>query len=202
MGGEYLPQYSKSEVEIARISLKSTTSDQISIRAFGQDGDIRYRVVDEYESEYQLSIESSHAPLSLAKLIALLDETSNPFNEAGSGLIRCHWESDQNFSSREEAIDFVSVDSAFYPELSNHYSLEADLWITEQRIEDEDEEDSETPEQSRFKPATERDLQHRSIAFTLPSSLAVREIKYRKYLKQKQEKVLASSADIEGSDQL
>ena len=33
MGGEYLPNYGRSEVEIARIELESTTCDVISLRA-------------------------------------------------------------------------------------------------------------------------------------------------------------------------
>jgi hypothetical protein len=33
MGGEYLPNYCRQEVEIARIALASTTSDVISLRA-------------------------------------------------------------------------------------------------------------------------------------------------------------------------
>jgi hypothetical protein len=33
MGGEYLPNYGRSEVEIARIELESTTNDVISLRA-------------------------------------------------------------------------------------------------------------------------------------------------------------------------
>ncbi len=177
MGGEYLPQYAENEVEIARISLKSTTSDQISIRAFGRDGDIRYRVVDQYESEYQLSIEGSHVPLSLSRLISLLEETSHPFDEAGSGLIRCHWESNQSFSSPEEAVDFVSIESAFYPDLCKYYSEEAIQWVTEQRIDDEDR--SENPDPSHFRLATEEDLPRMSRAFSLPSSLAAREIKHR-----------------------
>ena len=33
MGGEYLPDYRRDEIEIARIELESTTSDVISVRA-------------------------------------------------------------------------------------------------------------------------------------------------------------------------
>ena len=33
MGGEFLPSYGRTEVEIARISLQSTTSDVMSLRA-------------------------------------------------------------------------------------------------------------------------------------------------------------------------
>ena len=129
MGGEYLPPYKDSEVEIARISLKSVTSDQISIRASGQDGDIQYRVVDEYETEYQLPIENSHEPLTLTELIMLIDQTNHSFNESGSGLIRYHWDRNTNFTDPEEVIDFVSIESAYYPELCTYYEQEADQWL-------------------------------------------------------------------------
>lgn len=53
MGGEYLPDLEASEVEIARISLQSTTFDVISIRARRTSkGTILYRAVDEYEGEF------------------------------------------------------------------------------------------------------------------------------------------------------
>ncbi len=136
MGGEYLPQYGEDEVEIARISLKSMTSDQISIRAWGRDGDIQYRVVDEHETEHQLPIENSSEPLTLTELIMLLDQTRHPFNEDGCGLIRYHWDCDSGYTNPEEAIDFVSVDSAFYPELSTYYEKEADQWLSEHSVND------------------------------------------------------------------
>src|SRR5262249_27826770 len=53
MGGEYLPDYRPFEVEIVRIELASTTSDVISIRAARDPEGIRYRIVDEYETEFQ-----------------------------------------------------------------------------------------------------------------------------------------------------
>jgi prepilin-type N-terminal cleavage/methylation domain-containing protein len=45
MGGEYLPELGEGETEIARISLASTTSDQISVRARNDGELIRYRIV-------------------------------------------------------------------------------------------------------------------------------------------------------------
>src|SRR5215469_10261360 len=42
MGGEYLPNYRRSEVEIARIELESTTSDVISLRARPVAARIKY----------------------------------------------------------------------------------------------------------------------------------------------------------------
>jgi hypothetical protein len=49
MGGEYLPEYIKDETEIARIELRSTLADVISIRAKTEEGIITYSVVDEYD---------------------------------------------------------------------------------------------------------------------------------------------------------
>jgi hypothetical protein len=138
MGGEYLPQYEENEVEIARISLKSVTSDQISIRASGRDRDIHYSVVDEYETGYQLAIERSQEPLTLAELITLLDQTDNPFKEAGGGLVRSHWKFNIEYMDPEEAIDFVSVESAFYLDLRSYYSEEAEEWLAEQSTNDEE----------------------------------------------------------------
>src|ERR1700759_4427667 len=54
MGGEYLPRYGRREVEIARIELASTTSDVIGLRAKPTGSRIRYRIVDEYETEFTL----------------------------------------------------------------------------------------------------------------------------------------------------
>jgi hypothetical protein len=43
MGGEYLPNYGRQEVEIARIALASTTSDVTSLRARPTGSRIKYR---------------------------------------------------------------------------------------------------------------------------------------------------------------
>jgi len=132
MGGEYLPGYGEHEVEIARISLDSTTADQVSIRACLLAGVIHYRVVDEYETEYHLPVTRSTQPLTLGELIRLLDETGNPFNDAGGGLVRNHWYYIGAHSDPQEGVSFVSVSSAFYPELAGYYEDEAAHWLREQ----------------------------------------------------------------------
>ena len=48
MGGNYLPDTEDGEVEIARISIESTTRDVTCVYARPDAGAIRYRVVDEY----------------------------------------------------------------------------------------------------------------------------------------------------------
>jgi hypothetical protein len=52
MGGEYLPDCGRRELEIVRIELESTTYDVISLRARPVGSRIRYSVVDEYKSEF------------------------------------------------------------------------------------------------------------------------------------------------------
>ena len=69
MGGEYLPNYARHQVEIARIELESTTSDVTSVRARLSGERIKYTVCDEYESEFKLPQRSSSHPFSLRKLI-------------------------------------------------------------------------------------------------------------------------------------
>ena len=73
MGGEYLPNYQPHEVEIARIELQSTTSDVISLRAKGSRRRIKYRLVDEYETEFGLPQQTSRRPFCLRELIIFLD---------------------------------------------------------------------------------------------------------------------------------
>jgi hypothetical protein len=87
MGGEYLPSYQREETEIARIELESTTSDVISIRARWEDGQIHYRVVDEYDTEFNCKPDRSDGPLSLKEFVRFIDaiscqDLSGPFSLA------------------------------------------------------------------------------------------------------------------------
>jgi hypothetical protein len=51
MGGHYLPDVVEGEVEIARLHLRSVTSDVTSVYARTVKGVIHDRVVDEYEGD-------------------------------------------------------------------------------------------------------------------------------------------------------
>lgn len=71
MGGEYLPDLGEDEVEVARITIASTTSDVSCVYARRGNDLIHYRVVDEYGGD-TLEGESeteSRTPLSLAELV-------------------------------------------------------------------------------------------------------------------------------------
>jgi hypothetical protein len=78
MGGEYFPNYRRQEVEIACIELASTTSDVISLRAKPWGSRIKYKLVDEYNTEFCLPQQSSCRVFSLRELIRFLDSVDHP----------------------------------------------------------------------------------------------------------------------------
>ena len=144
MGGEYLPQLDVEDVEIARISLASTTSDQISIRASYAGKKIRYDVCDEYDSTYELAFTNSEQPLTLGELIALIDGSKDREEGEPGGLLVCHWENMIGWDySPDEAVDFAWIQSAWYPQLAAYYHQVACDWYEQKQKElgyDEEEE--------------------------------------------------------------
>jgi hypothetical protein len=142
MGGEYLPPLNKGEIEIARVSLASVTSDVIQVRARRRGSVIAFRVVDEYADEgciYEVSPEVSEQPLSLAELIRLMD-TTKPGEDRrlgddryDIGLSERFW--NYNFYEGDGDVydirNFVMITSAFYPQLNAYYEQRADAWIAE-----------------------------------------------------------------------
>jgi hypothetical protein len=128
MGGEYLPDYGQSEVEIARLELQSATSDVISIRARRTSKTIRYRIVDEYNTDFNLPRKSSQEPLTLAELIAFFDGTS--IDQAGSGLATIFNDLSSDIPAcRPSVRHFTRVTSSLYPQLEEHYEHVYDDWV-------------------------------------------------------------------------
>jgi hypothetical protein len=73
-GGEDLPDLNDDEVEIARMSLTNSVHGEVtSLRARpgSEPQEILYRMVDEYESEIELPITSSPAPLTLEQVLTM-----------------------------------------------------------------------------------------------------------------------------------
>jgi len=70
MGGNYLPDFDDAEIEIARIPIQSTTYDVTSVFARMEDGQIHYRVVDEYDGDTLSGSTTmvSSIPLTLGEL--------------------------------------------------------------------------------------------------------------------------------------
>src|SRR5262249_26765133 len=123
MGGEYLPPLEDNEVEIARVSLSSTTGDVNSIRAQLRGDSIRYRIVDEYYDDpmqqFTFSPKETTRPLTMGELVDLIDGVEDEMNpEIGRGLTASYrnMQVDGGMAAKE-VVDFVSVSSFFYPEL-------------------------------------------------------------------------------------
>ena len=134
MGGEYLPDYSRGEIEIARIVLASATTDVVSVRAHRtRDLRIHYRVVDEYETRFVHHPKTSKAPLTFAQLISLLDSIRGEDEEPGHEYIA--WNRDGNYAydraDPAKYAHFVTVESAFYRQLEAFYRTRNDLWLAD-----------------------------------------------------------------------
>ena len=130
MGGEYLPSYQREETEIARIELESTTSDVISIRARWEDGQIHYRVVDEYDTEFDCKPDRSDGPLSLDEFIRFIDaiscqDLSGPFSLAYNQL------NAEGGTRRRRLRHFTSIDSDVYVQLSGHFESVFADWVAQ-----------------------------------------------------------------------
>ena len=108
MGGNYLPDTEDGEIEIARISIRSTTSDVTSVYARLEDGVIHYRVADEYGGDtLQGRAETTTtAPMTLGELADFF-LTAWPL----IALLEMNFEDDLN-----GALRFFSADSEFYPD--------------------------------------------------------------------------------------
>ena len=126
MGGEYLPDLLPNEVEIARVVLKSTMMDVQSIRARRTKRRIVYRIVDEYgDMEYVLRPKTSTKPLTLRRLIAMIDGAVDG-GLVGSGR---DWHYDDGGSTAEEIYNFETASSAFYPQLAVWYDAVNEEWL-------------------------------------------------------------------------
>jgi hypothetical protein len=134
MGGEYLPPFRKGEVEIARISLRSVTADQISIRARRVREQIRYQIVDEYALKYLCHPVSSDTPLCLGELVALMEHAST-----GGSIIFPILAMNSRDSTPTELGSFITVTSDFYPDLGSYYRALTDAWLEERAREKSDE---------------------------------------------------------------
>ncbi len=132
MGGEYLPDYESGEVEIARVTMASTTQDVISIRTHPQPGGIGFRVVDEYGSSFTIEPSFAKRPLTLSQLIRLIDTgEGDKMGPIGLGVIQINFECSEE--PAEDYADFMDFSSEFYPDLGRHYWFATQRWLEQNR---------------------------------------------------------------------
>ena len=127
MGGNYLPGTESSEVEIARITIASTTFDVACVYARPKGDAILYRVVDEYGGEYlqKPTKARSKAPMILGKLAHFFCNAYQLME-----ILNTNFDGDQTAS-----LNFFTASSSFYPDLDALLRQ----WTREQFPEPEDE---------------------------------------------------------------
>ncbi len=130
MGGEYLPDCLRGEVEIARIMMASATRDVQSIRARPLppgNRRIRYRVVDEYNAEYTLDRSYSLRPLTLVALTRLMERAWYEGNY--QRLVVGFLEFSADCGADADAYrHFLTISSDVHPELSACHEERIERW--------------------------------------------------------------------------
>jgi hypothetical protein len=108
MGGNYLPERQHGEVEIGRITIKSTTYDVTCVYAGWSNGKIRIRVVDEYDGDTLVGHPEMEAekPLTMGEFADFFLGVW-PFID----VVMMNAEGDL-----EEGLDFFWAESSFYPD--------------------------------------------------------------------------------------
>lgn len=130
MGGEYLPDLAQEEVEIARIELESVTADVISLRARQESGQIHYRLVDEYDTQFTVHPEHTDVPLTLREVIAMLETAaSNDYvPDDDTTFIDAMRNHQLDAMEPREAVKFISVSSRVYSGLKSYFDAQAKQW--------------------------------------------------------------------------
>ena len=132
IGGEYLPDYARGEIEIARIVVATEYLEVVSVRACRtRDLRIHYRVVDEYQTAYAFRPRSSKAPLTVAELISLIDALRVEGAQMGHEFVT--WCRDVAYSrganDPARCAHLVTVKSAFYKQLEAYYRWRNERWL-------------------------------------------------------------------------
>jgi hypothetical protein len=144
MGGEYLPALEQDEIEIARVVYASATQDVTSIRARRRNGRILYRVVDEYDSSFELARKSSSKPLTFGELINFINQTAQDEYESGNGIVFSVIDSNLEYGGEPQTLrGFVTVASSFYPELARYYAEATEAYLDSLAVEEDEYEGEE-----------------------------------------------------------
>ena len=154
MGGEYLPGYLPGEVEIARICLRSTTSDVISLRARPNETGIAYRIADEYEGNFSLPITQSKRPLTLAELVRQFEHGWLHELEYDGGLALGYNNMNAEGCDFEDLRNFTRITSTLYRQLEGHFEGVYDDWVKESCAERDRENEAVEDETEELPKAT------------------------------------------------
>jgi hypothetical protein len=137
MGGEYLPDHLPGELEIARITIASTTQDVTCVYARQVGKRIHYRVVDEYEG---MTLEGpserkSVFPLTLQQLTDFFLNCWRLTDTLNANFVCCGYDRDFAHSF------IVDASSSFYAEFGQLVHARVEEWLDLVEPEDEEEEE-------------------------------------------------------------
>lgn len=119
----YFRKGAKNELaEIASILLMSTTGCETSVIGQSGDGEVRYSVVGDGETEYTPFVPRSDGPLSFGEIIEFINGTAMVGDETPGGLVLGHINWHLGEGLVDEVRSLMSVKSDFYPELGSFYS--------------------------------------------------------------------------------
>ena len=126
MGGEYLPDTEINEVEVARITIASTTQDVTCVYVKEQDGLLIYRIVDEYEGgtldgPCQMV---SNSPVSLETLMNFFIDGWDIFNCLNANFY------DYNFDPYLVKGFIVDANSNFYSQFGQLLDERINIWLS------------------------------------------------------------------------
>lgn len=125
MGGEYLPTRQRQEVEIARITIASTTQDVTCVYARQVGQRIRYRVVDEYDGGTLSGsvTRTSTKPLTLQELVDFFLGSWDLI-----GCLDCNFEGHGYPRDRVHGF-IVDASSSFYADFDGLIRARVDAWL-------------------------------------------------------------------------
>ncbi len=131
MGGEYLPDLTSHEVEIARITIASVTQDVACVRARRRKGRIFYRVVDEYEGDTlsEKRTRTSTRPLTLGQLECFFNGAWSVFD-----VLQMNF-GDEGYDLTQMQRFVIGIESEFYPTIDALYRQRIETWGAERRVE-------------------------------------------------------------------
>jgi hypothetical protein len=134
MGGEYLPDRQETEVEIARITIASTTQDVTCVYARRTKDCIHYRTVDEYDGGTlgEKTTRTSTLPLTLTELADFFLASWDLL-----AVLDMNFEDDRY--SPENVLAFFDGSSEFYPDFGKLIAQRVKVWLRKKRTKiDED----------------------------------------------------------------
>ena len=135
MGGEYLPDFEEGELEMARLSLRSVTTDVISIRLRRTEDGFVYRIVDEYMDQDPNGLLDEPTTIVVDQPLTMKD--------FGAFVVQVsrmdHWCDPESHETEEEAQDFVVATSEFYPEFGDYIAEAISLNYPKPHSKDEEE---------------------------------------------------------------